>query len=133
MKRTSILFSIVAALFLGGFAGFCYASHRYSHAVADTIASYEFARASDTFTTLRDLRASDTNTVLDALESQLDTCVISIDAILEECPTMDHAENWRVFLGRIADYRADHPYHDDDKDIEVSVTEILSNAKKESR
>src|SRR5208282_5062903 len=102
MKRIHIFLIGLSALVLGSVAGFYFASHRYSHAITDTIAMYEFGRAADVFTTLHDLRAGDTNRVFDSLESDLDSSVISLRGILDDYPAVEHATNYTNLLHRIA-------------------------------
>ena len=124
MKRFYILLILVAVLAAGVFVGFRYASHRYGQAVSDTICSYEFLHASEVLTRLRDLRAGNTNAAFEALEGQLDTSVISLRGILDDCPTIDHARNYTNLLLRIGEYRAIFPYR-----VDAAVTQILANAK----
>ena len=126
MKKFAILLAIALALAVGAFAGFRYAGHRFGHAVTDTIASYEFVRASDTFTMLRDLRAGDTNAVFASLEGELDSSVLALRGILDDYPTVEHAKNYTNLLRRIAEYRTTFPYHSDITNMDASVREILA-------
>ena len=130
MKRIYVALITVSALLVGGVAGFYFASYRYAHAVTDTIDSYELLRASDVFTTLRHLRAGNTNAVFDSLERDLDTSVISLNAILEVYPTVDRAKHYRNLFRRIGDYRATFAYH---TNMDADVIEILAKARKESQ
>ncbi len=130
MKRIYILLVSVSALLIGGGAGFYFASHRYAHAVTDTIAMYEFNRANDVLTTLRDLRTGDTNSVFDALEAELDMSTMFLDGILGDYPAVEHAKNYRILLRRIAEYRAKFPHHGD---MDVSVSEVWAKMKKEGQ
>ena len=131
MKRVHIFLIVLSALGIGGIVGFYFASHRYSHAITDTIALDEFNRAADVFTTLHDLRAGDTNKVFDSLDSDLDSSVISLRGILEDYPTVEHATNYTNLLRKISDYRVAHPYHDDINNMDASVIQILAGVKKE--
>jgi len=122
---------VVAALTISAFAGFRFAFHRYGRSLTDTIASYEFLNASERFSTLRALRVGDTNAVFDDLEGQIDTSVIALRAILDDYPTVENGRNYTNLLRRIADYRATFPNHDNITNMDATVTEILTQIKRE--
>lgn len=129
MKRFVIPLVAVIALIVGAVAGYSHASHRYSHTAVDIIASYEFGHASDTFTSLQHLRAGNTNAVFDSLEGDLDSGVLALRGILDDCPTVDHASGYTNLLRRIADYRTIYPHHSDVTNLDASVVAILAQFK----
>ena len=125
MKRLHVV-QLGIALFIVGFASaFLIARSGCSRIVNDMIASDAFGRSVGVFETLRDLRAGDTNAVLRSLEQQLDTGIVSINALLEESPNMKQAENCRTMLRRIGEYRVKFPHRSADTNMEALVTEAL--------
>ena len=90
------------------------------------IVSDEFGRASDAYTNLRDLRSGDTNAVFDQLEGELDIGAVSLRAVIDENPQIEHAKNYHNFLLRIADYRAKYPYHSDITNMDSMVAAALA-------
>jgi hypothetical protein len=135
MKKTTVFIIAFCALIAGGMAGFYVEHTRYVHTVNNMIASVasdEFGRAADAFTTLRGLREGDTNAVFDQLEGTLDIGAVSLSKIVEECPSIEHAKNYRNFLRRIADYRAKYPRHTDDTNIDSMVAAALMKAAHET-
>ncbi len=111
--------------------GFYIEHIRYTHTVNNmivSVASDEFGRAADAFTTLRGLREGDTNAVFDQLEGELDIGAVSLSKIVEECPSIEHAKNYHNLLRRIADYRAKYPHHTDDTNMDSMVSAALTKA-----
>ena len=132
IKKLYMFCGISFALAVGGFAGFYIASARYSHTATDIIASYEFNRAADVFTTLRDLRDGNTNEVFSQLEGELDLGVLSLNTILEEVPSIEYAKNYRNMFRRIEDYRTKFPRRTEDTNLDMTVSSALAGANKDS-
>jgi hypothetical protein len=132
MKKSHVFIIVLAAFSIGGVFGFYVDHHRYVRTVSDMVVSDEFGRSADAFTTLRDLRSGDTNAVFDSLESEVDIGAVSLFAVLEEYPSIEHATNYQNFLRRIAAYRAEYPHHTDDTNMDSMVATALLKATKET-
>ena len=120
MKEAFVFLSAIGVLIVGAFLGYFYELQR----TTTTDVSLD---ASKTYTTLRDLRSGDTNAVFEALENDLDVNVISLRAMLDERPRMEHAKNYTNLLRRIAEYRSAHTHHSQDTNLDQMVTAALNS------
>jgi hypothetical protein len=123
MKEALIFLLAIGILIIGAFLGYFYEMQR----VTTTDVTLD---ASNTYRTLRDLRSGDTNAVFETLENNLDMSVISMRAILDERPRMEHAKNYTNLLRRIAEYRSVHTHHNQDSNIDEMVTAALHSISK---
>jgi hypothetical protein len=119
-----LAFALVAAIAaLGG----------YLFEMRQSTEAYELVGASETFELLGNLRAGDTNAAMDALETDLDMRVIVLRGILDESPRMKHAPNYTNLLRRVAAYRAAHPHHNGDTNIDSLVVQALNSVAQPNR
>jgi hypothetical protein len=131
MKKILVPAVFVATFVLGAFVGSRYTRRPHEQPLIDSIASYEFTGATETFALIRELRAGDTNAAFDSLERDLDSSVLVLHAILHDYPTMEikYGEHYTNILRTIGEYRSAHPHPGDRA---ASVAEILSQVKKQN-
>ncbi|HLH55975.1 MAG TPA: hypothetical protein VKY92_20400 [Verrucomicrobiae bacterium] len=120
MKEAFLFLLAIGVLIIGAFLGYFYRLQR-------TTTIDVSLDASKTYTILRDLRSGDTNAVFETLEKDLDVNVISLRAILDERPQMEHAKNYTNLLRRIAEYRSVHTRHNQDSNLDQMVTAALNS------
>ena len=126
MKKMRLVMLVVLALLAGWAIGSYASDHFYDRWIQRYLARNARVCVGDSLANLNALRAGDTNQAAELLESQLDTQILALGAILQAMPVARRPAADIQLLARLRDYRVAFPRKTGRSEIDQQVAGILS-------
>jgi hypothetical protein len=117
---------LIIALLIGWVGGSFLSDNYYKKWIKNYMTRNALVGVSDRFAALNMLRAGETNRAAELLESQMDSEVIVLGAMIQDVPAAQRPADDIRLLTRLRDYRAAYPRKTSRPEIDQTVAGVFS-------